>query len=176
MRRTSPKTTTTYLQSLPKSLWGWYTGYWTSWSLTAFALDFLAGWKLRDDVFVVDNVRMMLCVSSVGGLWIAFVKRRLVVPEGILPNWAGVREITGIPALVLLDIFTHQLPLAVFMARHPSEYLHPFPQNYMLCYILLVIYCRYHDPESKYMVSWRDMFYGLIVAHVLNYYLMLAYI
>lgn len=146
----------------------WYVAYWTNWGLTCLYYDMLFGWG--DWTMMIENTRLMLCISSVGGLWITFVKRRLAI-QGYFPVDLVIE---GVPMLFLVDVMTHQIPFLLFTIRHPSSSLHlvgnnkAYPSSYMVCHVLLILYCYCHDPVTKYGTSWKTMFYGLLICHILN--------
>lgn len=131
----------------------WIPSFWTNWSLAVFLMDTF--WGVHPDY--LPSVKLMLCVSSSGGLWITCVKQKLVI-RGFFP--VDIR-LSGL-SLVAADIVAHQVPLYVFIKRTPYEHTHG---SHIPCYALLILYMLLNDPAQRYRMRLHEIVGGVVFAH-----------
>lgn len=147
-----------------KWIWGtckWFPSYWTSWSMTVFLFDLCKGIPCS----LEKSLELMLCVSSIGGLWITYINQRLEIKDFFPMDFYFEGYM-----LVGVDMLTHQIPLFLKSQKHTicchnddSPFLYFLP-----CYMMVGLYLLFNDPYVRYGMKWRDIAFGMFVTHLLH--------
>lgn len=141
----------------------WYTRYWTCFSLTWFIFHHLCWFPVLN-----TSLCLALSISSVGGFWIAFIKRKLIIRECFPVDI----YLSGI-SLYVIDFFTHHLPL-YFHVRNQILYNTHYSWSFyecVFCYSVLGVYLYYNNPKSRYDANVFDILFGFFCANVLFIYI-----
>lgn len=135
----------------------WLPAYWTNWSMGIFLYETLSGFPQ----YLRPSVKLVLCISSVGGLWITYYKKKLTI-RGYFPIDITLK---GIP-LIVADVVSHQLPLGIFIAKNNYE---PYEGTIVIAYILLLLYVFMNPIYDRYRIGTVHVIGGLCVTHILHH-------
>lgn len=139
----------------------WFPSYWTTWSISCFMFDFVYGMPC----LFVKSLQLMLCISSIGGLWITYIKQKLEIK-----NFFPIDFYLDGYILVCVDIVTHQLPvLAVHQRQTTICNNHNHIIYFLPCYLLLGLYVFLNNPYTRYEMKWIDIAIGFLVSHLLHF-------
>lgn len=151
----------------------WYPSYWTSWTLTWWVLhNFLIRNGFYHYHFLEKSLLLALCASCIGGIWITYVKKRLII-RGFFPNDI---HLSGY-LLVVVDTITHHLPLYwYFKNKFTSDLTNHFrivDSDLIPCYLLMIIYLNYNCIQKRYGLSYGELIIGWFLSHILHHILVI---
>ena len=136
----------------------WVPSFWTNWCLAVFLYDHVAGLPPS----LIPSARFMLCTASAGGIWMTYVKGKLVI-RGYFP--VDLRLSGWV--LMVADLITHQIPLYLMCIKNRSGQ-DCGPYALLPAYTTLACYTAINPIWDRYrMYILPDMVAGIICAHVL---------